>query len=130
MAHFGILEYILSTLHLSYIYTHVCRHVGMHMHIQVVTLYASTFYYILMIKAKEKNNFIYDIFPLFSETQPPRLIHLCWHQIDQVLQKEVFRVKISPCVKPHMAIVTRSANEKTAADGMLQADARELCLLS
>jgi len=38
-------------------------------------------------------------------------------------------VRISLCVRPHTAIVSRSANEKIAADGTLQADARELCLL-
>ena len=65
-----------------------------------------------------------------NETQPLRLIHLCCHQIDQALQKEGFRERILLSVKPHMAIVTRSANEKTAADGILQADASELCLLS
>lgn len=45
-------------------------------------------------------------------------------------KKRFFEARISLCVKPHMAIVTRTANEKIAADGILQADARELRLLS
>lgn len=74
---------------------------------------------------------LYDItFPLINETQPPRLIHLCWHKIKPALLKEVSGVRISLCVKPHTTIATRSAKDKTAADGILQADARELCLLS
>lgn len=99
------------SIHILHLYTRVCRHVCMHMHIHVVTLYASIFYCRLVIKAKEKKItlLLYDMFPLISETQPLRLLHLCWHQIDQALQKEVFGVRILLCVKPHtlLDLITR-----------------------
>lgn len=55
----------------------------MHMHLPVVTLHASIFYYILVINAREQKKSLYDMtFPLVDETQPLRLIHLHWHRIE------------------------------------------------
>lgn len=105
----------------------------MHMHIPVATLHEGILCYTLVINARGKKIplLLHDItFPLVTETHPPRLIHLCWHKIEPALQKEVSGARISLRVKPHMTIATRSAKDKTAADGILQADARELCLLS